>query len=309
MQMRQHLYSTQQISQRLSDVDERQLVFELSMMRRESGASEITIYGSNNRILATSSDSSSAGTAAPAWPTKCCCRCSRTGLMLSLDPQDYEIRTAVLFHESRPGGTDGRHAGDTFPSDGSAFAYGRQCRYVLSRIPATRIPAWTAQENTFSLTLTVVLMLSLLAAIYGAFVSVPASCGADSGSGRGYARGCRGRFRHTIADADSRRNRFPDQFLQRHDAASGVRAARGEPVTGARGSGTDQPRGHSRAICRPAYSHSSPTCGFALPTRRPAPFWVSTWRTERGETLTDVAKGKPLLEQFVDVAQVHLRRR
>ena len=57
MQMRQHLYSTQQIAQRLRDVSDRQLVFELSMMRRESGASEITIYGSNNRILATSSDS------------------------------------------------------------------------------------------------------------------------------------------------------------------------------------------------------------------------------------------------------------
>ena len=48
MQMRQHLYSTQQISQRLGDVSERQLIFELSMLRRESGASEITIYGANN---------------------------------------------------------------------------------------------------------------------------------------------------------------------------------------------------------------------------------------------------------------------
>ena len=55
IQKRQHLSSTQQISQRLGDVSERQLIFELSMMRRESGAAEITIYGSNNRILATSS--------------------------------------------------------------------------------------------------------------------------------------------------------------------------------------------------------------------------------------------------------------
>ena len=65
MQMRQNLYATQQIAQRLRDVNERQLVFELSMMRRESGASEITIYGSNNRILATSSDSSAASL--PRW--------------------------------------------------------------------------------------------------------------------------------------------------------------------------------------------------------------------------------------------------
>ena len=57
MQMRQHLYSTQQIAQRLSASGERQLIYELSTLRRESGASEITIYGSNNRIVATSSDS------------------------------------------------------------------------------------------------------------------------------------------------------------------------------------------------------------------------------------------------------------
>jgi len=73
MQMRQHLFATQQISQRLSDVSERQLIFELSMLRRESGASDITIYGSNNRILATSSDSSAA------LRKKSSCKCSRTG--------------------------------------------------------------------------------------------------------------------------------------------------------------------------------------------------------------------------------------
>ena len=54
MQVRQHLNATQQIAQQLARGEERQRVFELSMLRRESGASEITIYGSNNRIRATS---------------------------------------------------------------------------------------------------------------------------------------------------------------------------------------------------------------------------------------------------------------
>ena len=96
MQMRQHLYSTQQISQRLGDVGERQLVFELSMMRRESGASEITIYGSNNRILATSSDSAAASLPRP-LAEEVLLQMQQNRPYVVMDPEDYEIRTAVLF--------------------------------------------------------------------------------------------------------------------------------------------------------------------------------------------------------------------
>jgi nitrogen fixation/metabolism regulation signal transduction histidine kinase len=51
---RQNLYATTQAAQKLAVVADRQLVFELSMLRRESGASEMTLYGDNNRILAIS---------------------------------------------------------------------------------------------------------------------------------------------------------------------------------------------------------------------------------------------------------------
>ena len=53
---RQHLLATTQVAQKLAAVPDRQLVFELSLLRRESGASEMTLYGDNNRVLATSSD-------------------------------------------------------------------------------------------------------------------------------------------------------------------------------------------------------------------------------------------------------------
>ena len=56
MQMRDHLGTTIQIAERLGGVSRRQLIFELSMLRRESGASEISVFGRNRRILATSSD-------------------------------------------------------------------------------------------------------------------------------------------------------------------------------------------------------------------------------------------------------------
>jgi len=65
MQKRQNLFATQQVASRLSQVNDRQLIFELSMMRREAGASEMTLYGENNTVLATSSDSSMASLPKP----------------------------------------------------------------------------------------------------------------------------------------------------------------------------------------------------------------------------------------------------
>ena len=59
-QKRINLRATQEVARRLALLSDRQLVFELSLLRRESGASEITLYGDNNTVLATSSDSATA---------------------------------------------------------------------------------------------------------------------------------------------------------------------------------------------------------------------------------------------------------
>jgi nitrogen fixation/metabolism regulation signal transduction histidine kinase len=60
IQKREHLLDTQRAAKRLSEIDERQFIFELSMLRRESGAREMTLFGENGRIVATSTDSPSA---------------------------------------------------------------------------------------------------------------------------------------------------------------------------------------------------------------------------------------------------------
>ena len=60
IQMRDHLSTTVQIAERLQDVSPRQLIFELSVLRRETGASEVSIFGTNSRIIATSSDQAAA---------------------------------------------------------------------------------------------------------------------------------------------------------------------------------------------------------------------------------------------------------
>jgi nitrogen fixation/metabolism regulation signal transduction histidine kinase len=164
--MRQHLYATQQISERLGDVSERQLIFELSMMRRESGASEITIYGANNKILATSSDNT-AGSLPRPLAEEVLLQMQQNRPYVALDPDDFEIRTAVLFSyrgRSEPLGVLQAH----FPlperlarmANSVETSYNEYQELLFLRAPL---------KSTFSLTLTVVLMLSLLAALYGAF--------------------------------------------------------------------------------------------------------------------------------------------
>jgi nitrogen fixation/metabolism regulation signal transduction histidine kinase len=170
MQKRQHLIATQQVAQRLSQVNDRQLIFELSRLRRDSGASEMTLYGNNNTILATSSELSSASLPKP-LSEEVVLTMQRERPYVSLEQLEnerYEIRTAVVF---RPGGRS------------------QQARVVQAHFPVTERLSRMANsvetsyqeyqqllflreplKTSFTLTLSIVLLLSLLAAIYGAFV-------------------------------------------------------------------------------------------------------------------------------------------
>ena len=56
MQMRDHLSATEQIAQRLRETNSSQFIYEIGQLREEIGASEITLFGRNSRILATNSD-------------------------------------------------------------------------------------------------------------------------------------------------------------------------------------------------------------------------------------------------------------
>ena len=167
LQVRQHLDTTQRIAQQLGQGNERQLVSELSMLRRESGASEITIFGSNNRILATSSDSSEAELPR-ALTEEVLLNLQQGRPYVVLDPEGYVIRTAVLFRingRAKPVGVVQAHfqvterlARMAESVDTSYLAYQRM---LYLRQPL---------KESLSLTLTIIFMLSLLAAVYGAFV-------------------------------------------------------------------------------------------------------------------------------------------
>ncbi len=99
IQMRDHLVATQQVARRLSQVSERQLIFELSMLRRESGANEMTLFGRNTQIIATSTDNASASLPRP-LAEEVILQTQQGRPYVSLDPLEngnYVIRTAVPF--------------------------------------------------------------------------------------------------------------------------------------------------------------------------------------------------------------------
>ncbi len=170
IQKRQHLFATEQIAERLSKVNDRQVIYELSRLRRESGASEMTLYGNNNTILATSSDLSAASLPKP-LSEEVVLTMQRERPFVSLEQLEndkYEIRTAVVF----------MHGGRS-----------QQARVVQAHFPVTERLSRMANsvetsyqeyqqllflreplKTSFTLTLSIVLLLSLLGAIYGAFI-------------------------------------------------------------------------------------------------------------------------------------------
>jgi nitrogen fixation/metabolism regulation signal transduction histidine kinase len=302
MQMRQHLYSTQQISQRLGDVDERQLIFELSMMRRESGASEITIYGANNRILATSSDSSSASLPRP-LAEEVLLQMQQDRPYVSLDPEDYEIRTAVLFANrgrAEPIGVLQAY----FPvterlarmANSVDTSYREYQQLVFLRGPL---------KSTFTLTLTVVLMLSLLSAIYGAFVlsrRLVAPIQDLVAGTRAVAEGdfdtrlptpTRDEIGFLISSFNDMTQRLATARREASLSQALVEAERTnlEVILARLSTGVLALEVDLRI--RTANQASGAILGVDL-------------ENKAGEYLAEVAKGQPLLEQFVDVAQVHL---
>jgi nitrogen fixation/metabolism regulation signal transduction histidine kinase len=302
IQMRQHLVATEQIAQRLSDVSERQLIFELSMLRRESGASDITIYGSNNRILATSSDSSAAALPRP-LAEEVVMQTQQNRPYVMLDPNTYEIRTAVLF-SFRGGGKPVGVIQAHFPvterlarmADSVDKSYREYQQLLFLRDPL---------KSTFSLTLSVVLLLSLLSAIYGAFILSRRLVTPIQDLVAGTRAVAEGDFDTRLA-APARDeigfliNSFNDMTQRlataRREASLSQALVEAErmnvEVILARLS-TGVLALESDLRIRTANQASGAILGVDL-------------ENSTGEYLPDVAKGQPLLGQFVDVAQVHL---
>ncbi len=302
MQMRQHLFSTQQIAERLGDVSERQLIFELSMMRRESGASDITIYGANNRILATSSDSSAAGLPRP-LAEEVVLQMQQNRPYVMLDPDDYEIRTAVLFSfrgNAKPVGVIQAHFPVTERLARMANSVDKSYR-EYQQLVFLRDPL----KSTFSLTLSVVLLLSLLTAIYGAFVLARRLVAPIQDLVAGTRAVAEGDFdMRLVAPAKDEIGFLISSF---NDMTQRLATARREASLSQ--ALVEAERTNLEVIlARLSTGVLALESDMRIRTANQASGAIlgADLENSAGEYLSDVAKGQPLLGQLVDVAQMHL---
>ncbi|MDH3989159.1 MAG: ATP-binding protein [Gammaproteobacteria bacterium] len=305
IQKRDHLETTARIADFLQDVNPRQLIFELSRVRRESGAGEVSIFGRNRQIVATSSDLS-AGSLPKPLTEEVMLQLGQNRPFVSLDPLEggnYQIRTALPFGNSRR--TDrGGIIQALFPVNERISMMANSVESSNSdykRAAYIREPL----KRNFSLTLTVVLMLALLASIYGAFVlsrRLVAPIQDLVAGTRAVAKGnfdtrlpspSRDEIGFLISSFNDMTQRLSSAHREANISQALVEAERANLAVILDRLSTGVVALESDLRIRNANEASGSILNVDLENRV-------------GDYLPDVAKDQPLLEQFVDVARVHL---
>jgi len=305
IQKREHLFATQQVARRLGLAQERQFVFELSMLRRESGASEMTLFGTNARIIATSSDSASARLPRP-LTEEVALQAQQNRPFVSLDPLEngsYEIRTAAVFTirgRAVPVGVIQAY----FPV---TERLGRMTNSVENSLRGYQQMVFLREplKSTLTLTLTVVLMLSLLAAIYGAFVLSRRLVAPIQDLVAGTRAVAQGDY-DTILPTPSR-DEIGFLINSFNDMTQRLATARRE--TSLSQALVEAERANLEVIlARLSTGVVALDSDLRIRTANQASGAILNVDLENraGEYLTDIAQNEPLLEQFVDVARVHL---
>ena len=305
IQKREHLYATQQVSRRLGMVNEQQFIFELSMLRRESGASEMTLFGRNGRIIATSSDSASASLPKP-LTEEVLLQSQQNRPFVSLDPLEngnYEIRTAVLFTirgRAEPTGVIQAY----FPV---TERLGRMTNSVENSLRGYQQMVFLREplKSTLTLTLTVVLMLSLLTAIYGAFVLSRRLVAPIQDLVAGTRAVAQGDFDTQLPTPA--RDEIGFLISSFNDMTQRLATARREASLSQ--ALVEAERANLEVIlARLSTGVVALDSDLRIRTANQASGAILNVNLENrvGEFLPDVAKNEPLLGQFVDVARVHL---
>jgi len=305
IQKREYLYATQQAARRLSTVNERQFVLELSMLRRESGASEMTLFGANARVIATSSDSSSASLPKP-LSEELILQTQQNRPFVDLYPLEngrYEIQTAVLFTvrgRAEPVGVIQAF----FPV---TERLGRMINAVEKSISEYQQMVFLREplKSTLSLTLTVVLMISLLAAIYGAFVLSRRLVAPIQDLVAGTRAVAKGDFDTRLPTPS--RDEIGFLISSFNDMTQRLATARREASLSQ--ALVEAERANLEVIlARLSTGVVALDADLTVRTANQASGAILNVNLENriGEQLTDIAINQPLLDQFVDVAKVHL---
>ena len=171
VRMRELLRQTQQMATPLSDTPDSMAALTLNDMRNDSDATELTLFSANGRIIASSGTDISS--IVPARPDDAILLQLRSGNdYVGLDPiRDTGLHVRVVVQVASPNPvSEGRILQALFPvtermntlanSVQSAFAQYKELAYLRKPL-----------KYSFTLTLSLVLLLSILTAVWGAFFS------------------------------------------------------------------------------------------------------------------------------------------
>jgi len=169
VELRTTLATTRQYAALVADLSDDRLPLEIGELRREAGAREIAVFGENQRIVAISSESTGSAMLTTELPDDVALQVRQTGIFVGLEPDaqsGYQIRAAVRLAQAD--GRRGRIFQALFPVNPrlGSLADSVQSTYTrYSELRFLREPLTYATTMTLSL----IVLLALLAAVYGAF--------------------------------------------------------------------------------------------------------------------------------------------
>jgi len=170
-ELRVDLERTQEAARELAGLPQQEMVEALSRLRREAGAAEMSVFGRNYRIVATSSDGKPG--AMPELPSEdVLLQLPRDGRYVAVEPfagDRLRVRVAVVLLAGGEAAGEALTLQALFPVDEQLGALAESVQKTYTRygeLVFLREPL----ESSFTLALSVALLLALFAAFYGAFV-------------------------------------------------------------------------------------------------------------------------------------------
>lgn len=307
LQMRGHLQATASIAADLRDANRVQMAVQVSRVRAQINAREITVFGRNSQILATSTDGSMESLPRPPSDEVIMqIRQNRPYVSpVPLERGAYEIRTAVpLLGPGRPEIVGLVRA--TFPvserigrmADNVDKSYTDYKRLLYLREPLKR---------AFSLTLTIVLLISLLASIYGAIILSRRLVAPIQNLVAGTRAVAKGDFNTRLPTPS--RDEIGFLISSFNDMTQRLSAARRQASL-SQAQVEAERENLAIILARLSTGVVSLESDLRVRTANQAAGAILNVDLESriGEPLEDVARGQPLLEQLFDVAKLHHSR-
>ncbi len=170
-ELRLGLERTQDAAQQLARLAPAEMVEALARLRREAGASEMSVFARNYRIIATSSDGQPG--AMPELPSEdVLLQLPRDGHYVAAEPiagDRLRVRVAVVLYAGGGAAGEPLTLQALFPVSEQLGALAESVQKTYSRY-GEMVFLREPLESSFTLALSVALLLALFAAFYGAFV-------------------------------------------------------------------------------------------------------------------------------------------